>query len=217
MSTHKTKLVHCNTITYVYDYVSSSNISNFTFEDESLQLQRLILTNFVKEYLVDKLVLNVDKQKLSTLKPKLLRFLSAIESSASSHQLEYLSSFGIKIRPKYLAILQNDDERSCLHVLTNTRAHFTDQRLTELWGDSVQLDVLPYTYILNEFATLISNNNNKAFKSNNLEKPLILHNEMADDFIEKHNLLESDEYHTYEIKDSKRRTTVTVNEYRNIP
>lgn len=71
--------------------------------------------------------------------------------------------------------------------------------------------------ILNEFATLISNSNNKAFKSNNLEKTLILHNEMADDFIEEHNLLESDEYHAYEIKDSKNRTTVTVNEYRNIP
>jgi len=102
-------------------------------------------------------------------------------------------------------------------MLTNTKAHFTDQRLTELWGDSIQLDVLPYNYILNEFATFISNSNNKAFKSNNLEKTLILHNEMADDFIEEHNLLESDEYHAYEIKDSKNRTTVTVNEYRNIP
>lgn len=197
MSTHKTKLVHCNTITYVYDYVSSRNISTFTFENESVRLQRLILTNFVEYYTVHKLVLNITTQQISTLQSQLEHFLS------------HIAKKGLK----YLAVLQND-EHSCLHVLTNKPIDLTPHELTELWGDIVELDILPYNVLLNEFIGLASDN--QIFTSNNLKKPRIMHNKLADAFIEEHELLESDEYDTYEIQDEKY-GVIIVNEYRNIP
>ncbi|MEK4080456.1 hypothetical protein [Solibacillus sp. FSL K6-1126] len=198
-----TKLVHCNTITYVYDYNSWKNAARFSFENEVVQLKRIILTNFVEHYVTRYMRLEVCEQDIPSLQNRLQSFL------------QHFNKRGFR----YLAVLDLSNKKPCVRLITNKEPNLSEQQFNEIWGNKVTIDHQPYDDLLDQYAQAIQSTTDvtteRVFISDKLKKPRVAHNEVADRFIEKHELLDCDEYFTYEIFD-KDYGIILVNEYRNI-
>lgn len=181
MNSMKTKLVKCNKVVYTFDYSHSKNVSQFLFENESIQLQRLILTNFVEDYVVTyftiELPLNIDTDIIK----------------------DHLKTFQHQKSVKYIAVLEKaiHDSKSYLHILINKTADF----LPALWQDTLTIDALPYDELLNFYSKIYLDNGTLFSSNETLKKPRVMHNEKADDYINEYDLLDCIDYSTHEIFD----------------
>lgn len=203
MTTQRTKLVHCNTITYVYNYVSPKNITSFSFEDEAIQLQRSLASNFIDDYAVLGFTLSINADDVPFLQTRLENFLS------------HIAKRGLK----YIAVLDLAKNQPCIHLMTNKPAKLTDQQLTSLWDNTVTSDYISYDEVLTRYATAAQKSRmltpQYIFTSDKLKKPRPLHNDIADDFFYEREIMDADDCKIYEIFDEQY-GTITVTEYINI-
>lgn len=202
MNTQRTKLVHCGAVTYVYNYVSPKNIMTFSFEDEAEQLQRVLLMNFAEDYIGASFTLHINQEEdVSALEQQLNAFISKI----ARHGIQYI------------AALDLNPVQSCVHLLTNRSNKRTNEQLTALWGNTVTKDRISFETLLTRYATAICNtgsiNSPTIFTVEQLKKPLILHNDAADNFLYNSAKICTDFFNVYELFD-KQYGTVTVTEYK---
>ena len=199
----KTKLVHCNNITYAYDYISSKNVSSFSFENEEVQLERLILTNFVDYYVTGDMRLGICEEDIPNLQERLHAFL------------QHFNKRGLK----YLAVLDLSKKKPCVRLLVNKYPKLNEQQVNDVWGNKVTMNHQPYDELLTQYTKALRStaavSTECVFTSDKLKKPRVLHNNSADNFISERELLDCDEYSTYTIFDQEY-GNITVNEYINI-
>lgn len=204
MNIERTKLVHCGTITYVYNYESSENIKCFSFEDEAVQLQRSLATNFIDDYVVIGFTLSINTDDASSLQARLDHFLS------------HIAKRGLR----YIAVLDIAKKRPCVHLITNKTAKLTDEQLTSIWGNKVISDYISYNELLIRYATAARKSQKHTpqyiFTSDKLKKPCTLHNDSALDFYYKHEIMDVGTSDVYEISDPQH-GIITVSEYMGIP
>ncbi|WP_036119304.1 hypothetical protein [Lysinibacillus sphaericus] len=186
MTTQRTKLVHCHTITYVYNYISPKNSTAFSFETEDVQLQRFILSNFIDDYAVLGFTLAINAEDVPFLQTRLDNFLLNIAKRGL----------------KYIAVLDLAKEHPCVHLITNKSTKLTDQQLTNLWDNTVTIDYISYDELLTRYATVAQKTSmlttQYIFTSGKLKKPRILHNDSADHFLYSSEIIDADECEVYE-------------------
>lgn len=204
MHTLLTKLVHCGVITYVYNYESSKNITAFSFEDEAVQLQRSLATNFIDDYAVIGFTLSINTDDVPFLQTRLDNFLS------------HIAKRGLK----YIAVLDLAKKHPCVHLITNKTAKLDDEQLSSIWGNKVIRDYISYDELLTRYATAAHKTstytNEYVFTSDKLKKPRILYNDSADDFLYSREIIDADECKVYEIFDEQY-GMITVTKYINMP
>lgn len=201
MNTLRTKLVHCGAITYVYNYKSTKNITAFSFENEAVQLKRSLLLNFAEDYVGSSFTLHLDLDvDLSEVEQQLHCFLSKI----ARHGIQYI------------AVLDLNPAQSCIHLLTNRSNSRTNEQLTALWDATVTKDRISFEKLLVRYATAVENTNMFTtpviFSSDQLKKPCVLHNHVADNFLYTNERITSYDFEVYEIID-EHYGTITVTEY----
>lgn len=204
MITEQQTLVQCGAISYVYNYRSANTISKFLFEDEGIQLTRLIATNFMDDFVNLSFKINIFPDDLEGLQQRLDTFL------------EHFAKRGLK----YIAILDLARQKPAIHLLTNKSPKLSDDQLSEVWGNKVCSRYVDY----NELQEVFPNFANKSssltteyvFMSANLKKPRILHNDAALDYLYAHDIFDDFEYEEYKLHD-ERCGTVVVHKYINLP
>lgn len=203
MNIERTKLVHCGAITYVYNYESSKNITTFSFEDEIVQLQRSLATNFIDDYAVIGFTLSINIDEVPHLQTRLNNFLS------------HIAKRGLK----YIAVLDMAKKQPCVHLITNKTAKLTDEQLTSIWDNKVIRDYISYDELLMRYATAARKSqmltSQYIFTSDKLKKPRILHNDSADDFLYEREIMDVGTCDVYEISDPQH-GIITVSEYMGI-
>lgn len=200
MNTQRTKLVHCNAITYVYHYEANKNITAFRFEDEAVLLHRSLVLNFANDYVGASFTLTIDKEDVPFLQNRLDTFLSRIARKGL----------------KYIAVLDLNREQPCVHLLTNRSNKRTNEQLTILWGNTVTKDRIYFEELCTRYTTAVKNTGMLStpyiFSSKQLQEPCVLHNHVADDFLYKRGTLNTNNFNVYEIIDEQH-GVITVTEY----
>lgn len=204
MNIERIKLVHCGTITYVFNYASSENIKSFSFEDEAVHLQRSLATNFINDYAVIGFTLSINIDDIHFLQTRLDHFLS------------HIAKRGLR----YIAVLDIAKKHPCVHLITNKTAKLTNEQLTAVWGNKVISDYISYDELLISYATAARESQmltaQYIFTSDKLKKPRTLHNDSALDFYYKHEIMDAGTCDVYEISDPQY-GIITVSEYMDIP
>ena len=200
MNTPLIKVVHCNAITYVYNYTYNKNISSFSFEDEFVQLKRLLATNFINDYVTTSFKLTITTDNLDSLHSRLQSFL------------EHFAKRGLK----YIAVLDLTSEAPALHLVTNKFPSLSDEQLSTLWGDKVTVDYIDYETLLPFYYEIAKASSSLTseyiFVSDKLKKPRTFHNDKAEDFLYTNDIFDAYEYEEYEVFDEQC-GTIIVNKY----
>lgn len=121
MMTEQKTLVQCGTITYVYTYNSAKTISKFSFEDEIVQLKRLLAKNFMNDFVTYSYKLNISYQDVEDLQSHLESFL------------EHFAKRGLK----YIAVLDLARKKPCIYLITNKGSKLSNEQLSDAWGNKV--------------------------------------------------------------------------------
>ncbi|GEM_PF-4748165 len=188
------KLVDCNNITYAYHCLNLRNVQAFSFENDELQLQRLLLTNFVDVNLVAHYTLAIPASETMTdLKQRLENFIE---------------HFGGK-NCTYLALLDltkqfDGGPLAVVHLITNQSAHLDIEQLSKLWGNTVEWDISPFEDLLENYTKALNsvkNLHSEYLFTNNLEEPKVLYIENAYSNLNKNELTNSNCQNTFEIID----------------
>lgn len=172
----KMKLVDCNNIAFTYDYMSNKNVQAFSFENDELQLQRLLLTNFVDVYLVTHYTLTVPiSETMTGLKERLENFMEYFGGKSST----------------YLALLDlttqaADPSLAVVHLITNQSAQLDIEQLSTLWGNTVTWEISAFEDLLDGYTCAlrsVKDTDSEYLFMNNLQEPKVLYNWKAIDYL----------------------------------
>ncbi|QNF28522.1 hypothetical protein [Metabacillus elymi] len=227
--TQQTKLVHCGSTTFVYDFNSRNIIKNLGFEKDNFKgsithLRRLLLTNFIDERILVTFSLTVSLSDYNEITKKLFNFIHEIKELSGKNQIKYLALLELP--------LEEDNTYGQIKLVTDIEILELTIALEEVLGeeleygyfklkcgDDVSYDVYSPKELLNAFSLAYRNSLTcnhfkgypKLFKSQ-LQEPLILWNAEADTFIKEQNLINCPKYNSDEIYDNIA-GFVIINEY----
>lgn len=224
--THQTKLVDCGSTVFVYDFKNKKNVKRLGFEKDVIQgnitnLKRLLLTNFVNGQCLIGFNLKIALNEYEYIKEKLNHFTKRIKVASGQSEMKYLAvvDFHSKEEATHATIrLITDIE---IYILTRTLEKQLANDCKRIWGDEVLIiehvisGNLIETFSLAYSNSLQSNSDLKRYGvlfQDQLQYPLILHNEKANTFIKKQKLLDYPIYRSKEIYDGIG-GFVIVNEY----
>lgn len=202
----KIKAVSCNNITFAYHCMTDENVQTFSFENDEVQLQRLLLTNFIDVYLVDHYTLTIPVSETTTdVKERLETFML---------------HFG---NCKYIAILDltenfSDSSTAVIHLITDTSAQLDLTQLSTLWGDVVAWHISPFDEVLshyNEALHSVKEKHSEYLFTSELQEPKTLHNSRAFSYLDKKDIINCDWQNSYKLVDANH-GEVYVYEYVNI-
>jgi hypothetical protein len=229
--TKQTKLVHCGSTNFIYDFNCSRNIKHLEFEKDIIEgsitnIKRLLLTNFANNKLLATFSLKIPlNNKHDDLQNKLKLFINNLKKSSGHSKVKYFAVINppsVKNQSYAYIKLVTDIE---IHELTSSiEVVLLDENeemfFEGVWGDEVHISVYSPSELLNIFSeayrkSLSSENyslhSKVSFKSR-LYQPVTLWNEEADAFIKKLCILDYPKQPSYKIYD-KTAGFVIINEY----
>lgn len=192
----KSKLVSCHRITYAYYTMTKENIKKhaLAIEDEALDLQRLLLTNFIDEYLVAHYTLDISLHAAATdVKARVEHLMDYF----GGKNCTYIALLDVTPHPDNLPLAK-------VHLITNQSSGLTIDELSAIWGNTVHWEITPFEDVLelytNALQSVKDTYNNYLFKQN-LQQPKILYNGKALDYLDQKHFKNCEWKNKYEFID----------------
>ncbi|MGS2780550.1 hypothetical protein ACVBAX_25175 [Robertmurraya sp. GLU-23] len=225
----QTKLVHCGSTIFVYDFYSRGNKTKELgleqgFNGRITHMKRLLLTNFVDDRLLATFYLRIPLKEYEQVQKRLNLFVKHLKKSSSQNSI------------KYLAVTETSSDKhqeyAYIHLITDIEIdqltislngdifeETEEDYFKNLWEDELCISVFSSEELLETFISaytksLTSNILRQYPKSFHaaLKQPLILWNEEAESFIKNHNPINDRQHLSDEIYDEVA-GFVNVNEY----
>lgn len=228
----KTKLIDCGSKIFVYDYQTSRTVRNSRFESKSedkevINLEHLLLRNFVDDRLLATFDLKLSLNHFNDIENRLETFLDHLRSLSGHSKIKYLATIELPSNnfetDVYVKLITDVEvfelEQGDNTVGDDNEEHF-EEYFDRLWGNEVLVDVHTSSELVdiftNAYKTSISSpyfkeTYNVIFQ-NKLKKPRIYLDEKAEAYIAKQNVLSYPNVHSTEIYDD-RDGFVTINVY----
>ncbi|WP_313470908.1 hypothetical protein [Lysinibacillus sp.] len=190
----KLKVVSCNRITFAYYAMTNKNITALATEDDITALQRLLLTNFIDEYLVAHYTLNIGLDEAATnLKTRVEHFMEYFGGKCCT----YLALLDTTPHPNNLPLAK-------VHLITNQSSGLTLDELSTIWGNTVHWEITPFEDVLDMYTNALQSI--KGIYSDylfpqNLQQPKIMYNGKALDYLDQQHIENCDWENTYQFVD----------------
>ncbi|WP_342471987.1 hypothetical protein MHH70_16295 [Metasolibacillus sp. FSL H7-0170] len=190
----KIKVVGCSRITFAYFAQTDTKLQTLAIENDETILQRLLLTNFIDEYLVAHYTLTITLDEASSkIKERVEDFIEYF----GGEDCTYLALLDITPFPNNLPLAK-------VHLITNQSSGHTIDELSALWGNTVTWDITPFEDLLAAYTLglqSVKTGYSDYMFMNNLQQPKTLYNGKAFAYLDKDDIRNCDWEHTYQFFD----------------
>lgn len=228
----KTKLIDCESKIFVYDYqtrktLRSSRIESKSEDKEVINLEHLLLRNFVDDRLLATFDLKLSLNHYNDIENRLEAFLDHIRSLGGYSKIKYLATvelpsnnFETDAYVKLITDVEIFELEQCDNTVGDDNEEHFEEYFDRLWGNEVLIDVHTSNELVDIFTKAYKTSaSSPCFKEtynvifhNKLKKPRVYLDENAEAYIAKHNVLSYPNVHSTEIYND-RDGFVTINEY----
>ncbi|MCM3602466.1 hypothetical protein M3175_17165 [Robertmurraya korlensis] len=225
----QTKLVHCGSTIFVYDFHSRGNKTKELGLEQGVNgsithMKRLLLTNFVDDRLLATFRLRIPLNEYEQAQERLNLFVKHLKKTYSHRHIKYLAvtetSFDKHQEYAFIHLIADIEIDKLTIALNGDIFEETEEDyFKNLWKDELCISVFSSEELLDTFISVYTKSLTskilrqypKSFHAA-LKQPLVLWNEEAELFIKNHNLINDAQHLSDEIYDELA-GFVNVNEY----